>query len=87
MMVFQLKLYAVEVQRSYPPGKNPWARKWAIYGMYFNGGHYKTAKYQEWAGGKIVAPNIIVITKQNPDTVRAGFDVVGRELLIVKNMT
>ncbi|MFK7695677.1 hypothetical protein [Paenibacillus sp. HJGM_3] len=76
-------LYACEVQRSYPPGKNPWPRKWEIYNLYFMYGYYKNAAYQKWAKS-IIAPQFLVITKQNPETVRAGFEVEGRDLIVVR---
>lgn len=80
------KLYAVEVQRSNPAGKKPWSRKWFIYNMYFNNGYFEAAKFQEWAKKPPIIPQFLVVTKQNPETVKQGFDVVGRELIVVKSM-
>ena len=85
IFVYQRKLYACEVQRSYPPGRSPWAKKWLIYNLYFNHGYYKEASFQKWAKSDI-APEILVITKQNPETVKAGFEVEGRELIVTKSL-
>lgn len=86
LLSYNGKLYAVEVQRSYPPGKSPWAKKWAIYGAYFNGGHFRTAQFQQWAKNPPLLPNFLVVTNQNPQTVTQGFEIAGRELLVVKNL-
>jgi hypothetical protein len=85
IFVHDKKLYACEVQRSLPPGKNPWARKWRNYNLYFNHGYYQTAGFQKWAKS-IIAPSFLCITKQNPETVKVGFEVRGRELIVVKDM-
>lgn len=83
IFVHQRKLYACEVQRSLPPGRKPWERKWRIYNMYFNHGYYRTASFQEWSKSTI-APEILVISKQSPETVISGFGVHGRELIFAR---
>lgn len=84
MFVHRKIIYACEVQRSLPPGK-AWPGKWKAYNLYFGKGYYKTAAYQKWAN-TITAPQFLVITKQPPETVKQGFEIEGRDLIVVGEM-
>lgn len=76
------KLYAGEIQLT-PISEKKWARKWLPYNLYFSGTHHHSAKYQAWSNKGNLIPNIIVYTNQKPETVRSGFAVPGRELIIL----
>jgi hypothetical protein len=76
------KLYAGEVQLT-PLSEKKWAKKWMIYNLYFSGTHYRMSAYQKWSSKGNLIPNIIVFTNQRTDTVKSGFDIPKRELIIM----
>lgn len=87
ILVYNRKVYAVEVQLT-PRGSARWRQKWNVYNRYFNGGHFRQAAFQAWAkigSGNVIMPQILVITTQAADTVRQGYNVEGRELIVVKS--
>lgn len=85
VLSFQKRLYVAEVQLS-PLSSKEWAQKWNIFNLYFNEGHFKEAKFQQFAKTPPILPEFIAITTQNPETVKSGFGVIHRELLIVKSL-
>lgn len=84
ILVHQKKVYVVEVQLS-PLGAKRWIRKWGMFNLYFNGGHFREAAFQAWAKNPIL-PQFMVITSQQPETVKQGFNVENRELIVVRDM-
>jgi hypothetical protein len=80
--VHDRKLYAGEVQLT-PLSERKWAKKWLAYNLYFSSTHYQSAKYQEWSSKGNLIPNIVVYTNQREDTVRNGYDVPKRELIVL----
>lgn len=81
--VHDRKVYAIEVQLT-PLSAKQWARKWSYYNAYFKeaNGYFKAAAYQSWGRSGTIVPRFIALTKQTPDTVRKGFAVPGRELMV-----
>lgn len=80
ILVHERKVYVVELQLS-PLGVSRWRRKWTVYEKYFGGGYFEAAAFQRWAKRPIM-PQFLVISGQQPDTVRQGWAVEGRELII-----
>ena len=68
--VFDKRPYLLEIQLT-PLSIKRWAEKWAIGAEYFDGFHHQKASFQHWPG-RIIRPQIAVITRQPPDNVMAG---------------
>ncbi|UVI31233.1 hypothetical protein [Paenibacillus spongiae] len=84
IFVHERKVYVCELQLT-PMTGSKWARsKWAYYNTYFNAGHFKQAAFQGWSS-KTILPQFLVITGQQPETVRNGFDINGRDLIVTKS--
>lgn len=64
--------------------KKEWAQKWKRWNDYFNGGHFKSAPWQRFKKDGGLIPHMVVLTPQPKETVASGFEVKGRELLLVK---
>lgn len=62
--------FLLEYQKS-PISSSVWAKKWAIAGAFFDGGFYKGASWQP-PGNVKVKPRIVVISKQQKETITAG---------------
>lgn len=78
------KVYVCELQLT-PISAGQWSkRKWRHYNTYFNQGYFKHAAFQQWSN-KTILPQFLVITSQQPETVKQGFDVAGRELIVSRS--
>jgi hypothetical protein len=63
-----------------------WARsKWSYYNTYFNDGYFRDAAFQSWSD-KTILPQFLTITTQQPDTVKTGFNIEGRELIVTRSL-
>lgn len=76
------KPYLLEVQRS-PISSKRWAEKWAIASEFFDNDHLTKASFQFWKP-RIVKPRIMVLSAQEPDTIRAGTRL---DLLILNKLS
>lgn len=84
IFVFQKKVYVCEVQLTPMTGKK-WAKsKWSHYNTFFNKGYFKQAGFQSWSSN-LILPQFLVITSQQAETVKNGFAVKDRELIITRS--
>jgi DNA-binding HxlR family transcriptional regulator len=84
IFVFQKKVYVCEIQLT-PLTRNKWKKsKWDYYKTYFDHGHFKNAAFQKWSD-KTILPQFLVITSQQPETVKHGFEIEGRELIVSRS--
>jgi hypothetical protein len=81
--IFGGRAYLMEVQLKRMSGKE-WAQKWKRWNDYFNAGHFKTAPWQRFKKDGGLIPHMVVLTPQPKETVGHGFEVKGRELLLLK---
>jgi hypothetical protein len=85
IFVHQRKVYVCEVQLT-PMTGSKWARsKWSYYNTYFNDGYFRDAAFQSWSD-KTILPQFLTITTQQPDTVKTGFNIEGRELIVTRSL-
>jgi hypothetical protein len=84
IFVHQKKVYVCEMQLT-PISSGQWEkRKWRHYNTFFNSGYFKQAAFQKWSE-KVILPQFLVITSQLPETVRHGFAIEGRELIVTRS--
>lgn len=84
IFVHQRKAYVCEVQLT-PISSSQWEkRKWRHYNTFFNAGHFKQAAFQAWSNN-VILPQFLVITSQQPETVKNGFAIKDRELIITRS--
>lgn len=84
IFVHQRKAYVCEVQLT-PISSSQWEkRKWRHYNTFFNVGYFKQAAFQAWSD-KTILPQFLVITSQQPETVKNGFAVKDRELIVSRS--
>lgn len=78
------RAYLLELQL-YPLSTAKWAEKWAIATEYFDGGHHRKASWQLWPG-KVIRPNILVLSQQGVDVIRGGSNLPIRIIRDIKEL-
>jgi hypothetical protein len=81
IFVHQKKVYVAEIQLT-PISSARWKKKWNIFNLYFDNKYFHNAQFQKWANGKIILPQFLCFTNQNPEIVKQGFEVSGRDLIL-----
>lgn len=79
---YQKKVYVCEVQRTRLTQKR-WEKKWHAFNLYFNKDHFHSAAFQKWSKTTIL-PQFLVITSQQPEIVKNGFEIKDRELIVCR---
>lgn len=76
------KVYVCEMQLT-PIRKARWKKKWSVYNQYFSRDNFLSAAFQKWSPRPLF-PQFLVITSQHPETVKAGFEIKDRDLIVCR---
>jgi hypothetical protein len=82
LFIWNKGIYLCELQYARLSQKQ-WAEKWRSYNTFFDYRYYEKASWQKFGKGKMLKPEIIVVSQQNPDIIVNGFYVQQREPLIL----